>query len=246
MSSLRYQRKGCQKAENKANWNLQRRQMVAACPKTITTEVARPTHHKTTTPRMWPDVSILLYHAACPPSILRSEPVMKLLASEMRKTPAPRRGGVPAGRDGVDADVVVAPFGGEVAAELQHGGFGGVVGGADETLRRRLGQHGTLGGFGDHGDAAAVAPADHLTSDSLRSHEDTSDVHFEHGVGILGAIVAVGFGNVADDLIKLGHVADVNLANFGGKRSVHFLVGKRTQFFGSSLLHSVEIRARLR
>lgn len=30
------------------------------------------------------------YHAACPPSILRSAPVMKLLASLIRNTPAPR------------------------------------------------------------------------------------------------------------------------------------------------------------
>jgi hypothetical protein len=36
-----------------------------------------------------------------------------------------------AGRDGVDADAVGAPFRGQVAAELQHCGFGGVVGGAD-------------------------------------------------------------------------------------------------------------------
>ena len=36
--------------------------------------------------------------------------------------------------DGVDADAVGAPFRGEVAAELQDGGFGGVVGGADEAL----------------------------------------------------------------------------------------------------------------
>ena len=36
-----------------------------------------------------------------------------------------------AGRDGVHADAVRAPFGGEVAAELEDGGFGGVVGGAD-------------------------------------------------------------------------------------------------------------------
>jgi len=37
-------------------------------------------------------------------------------------------------RDGVDADAVGTPFGGEVAAELEDGGFGGVVGGADEAL----------------------------------------------------------------------------------------------------------------
>lgn len=33
--------------------------------------------------------------------------------------------------DGVDADAVGAPFRGQVAAELEDGGFGGVVGGAD-------------------------------------------------------------------------------------------------------------------
>ena len=36
--------------------------------------------------------------------------------------------------DGVDADAVGAPFRGEVAAELQDGGFGGVVSRADEAL----------------------------------------------------------------------------------------------------------------
>lgn len=36
--------------------------------------------------------------------------------------------------NGVDADAVGAPFGGEVAGELQYGRFGGVVGGADEAL----------------------------------------------------------------------------------------------------------------
>jgi hypothetical protein len=36
-----------------------------------------------------------------------------------------------AGRDGVDADAVGTPLGREVAAELQDGGFGGVVGGTD-------------------------------------------------------------------------------------------------------------------
>lgn len=41
-----------------------------------------------------------------------------------------------AGRDGVDADAEGAPFGGQIAAELQDGGLRGVVGGADEALRR--------------------------------------------------------------------------------------------------------------
>lgn len=39
-----------------------------------------------------------------------------------------------AGADGVDTDVVLAPFGGEVAAELDDGCFGSIVGWADETL----------------------------------------------------------------------------------------------------------------
>lgn len=38
------------------------------------------------------------------------------------------------GADGVDADVVLAPFGGEVATELDDGCLGGVVGWADEAL----------------------------------------------------------------------------------------------------------------
>lgn len=41
-------------------------------------------------------------------------------------------------RDGIDADAVGAPFGGEVAAELEDGRFGGVVRGADEALDRLL------------------------------------------------------------------------------------------------------------
>ena len=41
-----------------------------------------------------------------------------------------------AGRDGVDADAVGSPFRGEVAGELDDGGFGGVVGGADEALQK--------------------------------------------------------------------------------------------------------------
>ncbi len=39
-----------------------------------------------------------------------------------------------AGGDGVDADAVGAPFGGEVAGELDDAGFACVVGGTDETL----------------------------------------------------------------------------------------------------------------
>lgn len=43
-----------------------------------------------------------------------------------------------AGGDGVDADVVDAPLGGEVARELEDGGLGGVVGRAYETLVRNV------------------------------------------------------------------------------------------------------------
>lgn len=39
--------------------------------------------------------------------------------------------------NGVDADVVLAPFGSQVAAQLDDSGFTGVVGGADETLRKK-------------------------------------------------------------------------------------------------------------
>jgi hypothetical protein len=36
--------------------------------------------------------------------------------------------------DGVDTDIIWTPFAGEVARELDDGGFGGVVGGTDEAL----------------------------------------------------------------------------------------------------------------
>lgn len=39
--------------------------------------------------------------------------------------------------NGVDADVVLAPLGSQVAAQLDDSGFAGVVGGADETLRKK-------------------------------------------------------------------------------------------------------------
>lgn len=41
-----------------------------------------------------------------------------------------------AGGNSVDADVILAPLGGQVAAQLDDGCFAGVVGGADETLKR--------------------------------------------------------------------------------------------------------------
>lgn len=40
--------------------------------------------------------------------------------------------------NGVDADVVLAPLGGQIPAQLDDSGFAGVVGGADETLREEV------------------------------------------------------------------------------------------------------------
>lgn len=37
--------------------------------------------------------------------------------------------------DGVDADIVLTPFRGEVTAKLEHGSLTGIVSGADEALR---------------------------------------------------------------------------------------------------------------
>jgi hypothetical protein len=37
--------------------------------------------------------------------------------------------------DGVDADIVLTPFRGEVTAKLEHGSLTGIVSGADETLQ---------------------------------------------------------------------------------------------------------------
>lgn len=45
---------------------------------------------------------------------------------------------------------------------------------------------------GDHGDAAAVAPADHLFRDGLRGHEDSGHVDLEHHVGICLCVVERG------------------------------------------------------
>jgi hypothetical protein len=41
-------------------------------------------------------------------------------------------------RNGVHADPILAPFGGKISPELEDGGFGGVVSGADEALNSNL------------------------------------------------------------------------------------------------------------
>lgn len=45
-----------------------------------------------------------------------------------------------AGGDGVDTDVVLAPLGGEVAAQLDDSGLAGIVGGTNQTLRAKASQ----------------------------------------------------------------------------------------------------------
>lgn len=42
------------------------------------------------------------------------------------------------GGEGVDADPVHTPFSGQIAAKLHHRGLGRVVGGADQSLQRKL------------------------------------------------------------------------------------------------------------
>lgn len=82
----------------------------------------------------------------------------------------------------------------------------------------------------NHGNATAIAPPDHLTRHSLRSHEDTGHIDLEHRVGVLSAVVqrrgllldtscgdqaiemAVGLGDVANDLVQLRDIADVDLS----------------------------------
>ena len=76
--------------------------------------------------------SVLLRHTQLAQHILR-RPVAPALGVLLEQS-LDHSGRDVAGRNGVHADAVAAPFGGEVAAELEDGGFGGVVGGADEAL----------------------------------------------------------------------------------------------------------------
>lgn len=106
---------------------------------------------------------------------------------------------------------------------------------------------------GDHGDAAAVAPADHLLRYCLGCHEYTSDIDFEHHVGVCLSVVeggsllldtsggnetvesALGLADAFDNGIEALHVTDVDLA----------VVESVAELLSSPLLHSVEVRARL-
>lgn len=54
---------------------------------------------------------------------------------ELLEQPLDHGRGDVAGRDGVDADVELAPLGGEVAGQLDDSGLACVVGGADQALR---------------------------------------------------------------------------------------------------------------
>lgn len=72
---------------------------------------------------------VLLGHTELAQHILRG-PVAPALGVFLEESFDHGRRDVARG-DGVDADAVRAPFRGQVAAELEHGGFGGVVGGAD-------------------------------------------------------------------------------------------------------------------
>lgn len=83
---------------------------------------------------------------------------------------------------------------------------------------------------GDHGDAAAVAPADHLFGDGLRRHEDSGDVDLEHHVGVCLRVIesggflldagggdqavqsSLGVADALDDLVQALDVSHVDLA----------------------------------
>lgn len=76
--------------------------------------------------------SVLLGHTQLAQHVLR-RPVAPALGVLLEQS-LHHSGRNVAGRDGVYANAVTAPLGSEVAAQLEDGGFGGVVGWADETL----------------------------------------------------------------------------------------------------------------
>ena len=108
-----------------------------------------------------------------------------LLALERRK-PVQRRVHV-ARRDAVDADTVTGPFGGEGFAELDDGGFGGVV----AALFLRVVDDGA-GHAGDEDDGAAGALGDHLAAAGLGDEEGAGEVDREEVVPF-GVVVFLGF-----------------------------------------------------
>lgn len=76
-----------------------------------------------------------------------------------------------AGRDTIDADAVTGPLGGKGFAQLDDGGFRGVV----AALLLRVVDDGA-GHAGDEDDGAAGALSDHLTTAGLGDQERTRDV----------------------------------------------------------------------
>lgn len=83
---------------------------------------------------------------------------------------------------------------------------------------------------GDHGNATSVTEANHLLGHCLGSHEYTSDIHFEHGVAVLGRVLqstcflldtggghqtihaAFGVGDGFDDAVQQFCVTHINAA----------------------------------
>ena len=83
---------------------------------------------------------------------------------------------------------------------------------------------------GDHGDATAVAKANHLLGHGLRGHEHARDVDLEHGVAVLGRVLerrgllldpggghqaihaALGVGNALDAAVQQLGVTHIDAA----------------------------------
>ena len=76
--------------------------------------------------------SVLLWHTQLAQHVLR-RPVAPALGVLLEQS-LHHGGRNVAGRDGVYANAITAPFGSEVATQLEDGGLGGVVGWADEAL----------------------------------------------------------------------------------------------------------------
>ena len=110
-----------------------RRSLLPSAMPTINPQIA-PRHKATRiTYQEHRRTSILLRHTQLAQHILRRPiPLALRVLVEQRFY---HRGDDVAGGDGVDADAVGSPLGGEIATELEHCGFGGVVGGTDESLK---------------------------------------------------------------------------------------------------------------
>lgn len=113
-----------------------------------------------------------------------------------------------AGRDGVDTDVVLGPFGGNGLAELDDTGLGGVV----AALLLRVVDNGARHG-GDEDQAAWLASGHHGAANGLGHEECTSKVDVnqatEHGrVVCFGLDVGVGNTSGVDE--SVGSAVDVN------------------------------------